>query len=86
MNIDKMKNKVRNTKLCIFCKGTGIAKYVDMFDVTIPFGTHNLSDLKNTHGKFSECPEGCRILNQKNINQNQKPTRNEQNENRRDSK
>lgn len=49
---------------CPFCHGTGLAKCVD-FDKLghLPNGEYEFNELLDKYGFYTECPEGCKILN-----------------------
>lgn len=59
-----MKNKEENLVDCPFCNGTGIAKCVDFAKLDfLPNGHYDLNELTEKYGEYTECPEGCRVLN-----------------------
>jgi len=48
---------------CPFCHGMGIAKSVKLFDPMIPNGSYDLGELVDKYGDYTECCEGCLIMN-----------------------
>ena len=55
-------DKLQITFNCPFCHNTGIAKCFD-FATKVPNGNYILSDLIKEYGYYTECPEGCIIMN-----------------------
>ena len=59
-----MKVKTLNKKECVFCKNTGIAKCFDFVkNKDLPDGTYDFSILIKEKGDYTECPEGCLVMN-----------------------
>lgn len=47
---------------CVFCKGTGIVKYLDL-NMDILDGSYDLNKMIENKGIFTTCPEGCMVMN-----------------------